>query len=66
MSSIMKRLISICLSSMMFFAAYGQQMSKSVNLAESTIVYSESDASLVKHMAEVLADDIARVSGVRT
>ncbi len=36
-----------------------------VNLTKSTIVYSDGDAPLVKHMARVLADDIERVSGVR-
>ena len=36
-----------------------------VNLAESTIVYDENDSPLVKQMAQVLADDIERVSGSR-
>ena len=36
-----------------------------VDLSKSTIVYQNSDAPLVKHMAQVLADDIARVSGTK-
>lgn len=36
-----------------------------VNLTGTTIVYHEGDAPLVKHMAQVLADDIERVSGIR-
>ncbi len=36
-----------------------------VNLTQATIVYHESDAPLVKHMAQVMADDIERVSGTR-
>ena len=37
----------------------------SVNLTQATIVYHESDAPLVKHMVQVMADDIERVSGTR-
>ena len=37
----------------------------SVDLTKATIVYHENDAPLVKHMAQVLADDIERVSGTR-
>ena len=39
--------------------------SQTVNMTEATIVYDEADAPLVKHMAQVLADDIERVSGIR-
>ncbi len=38
---------------------------KVINLTKATIVYSVTDAPLVKHMAQVLADDIERVSGIR-
>ncbi|MCR4602526.1 MAG: glycosyl hydrolase 115 family protein [Prevotella sp.] len=36
-----------------------------VDLTKAVIVYSEADAPLVKHIAQVLADDIQRVSGIR-
>ena len=36
-----------------------------LDLSKTTIVYQNSDAPLVKHMAKVLADDIARVSGTK-
>lgn len=36
-----------------------------IDLTRSTIVYNPKDEILVKHMANVLADDIERVSGVR-
>jgi hypothetical protein len=36
-----------------------------IDLSKATIVYQNSDAPLVKHMAQVLADDIARVSGTK-
>ena len=36
-----------------------------VDLTKATIVYHKKDAPLVKHMAQVLADDIERVSGTR-
>lgn len=42
-----------------------QQEKLGVDLTKSTIVYDEYDAPLVKQMANVLADDIERVSGVR-
>ena len=41
------------------------QVVQAADLTKSTIVYKESDAPLVKHVAHVLADDIERVSGVR-
>ena len=44
--------------------ANGQKIA-SVDLTKATIVYHDSDAPLVKHMAQVLADDIERVSGIR-
>ena len=36
-----------------------------VDLTKTTIVYHTDDAPLVKQMAQVLADDIERVSGSR-
>jgi hypothetical protein len=42
-----------------------QQKSAAVNLTEATIAYLDGDAPLVKQMAQVLADDIERVSGMR-
>ena len=45
--------------------AEAQNSPASVNLAEATIVYNDADAPLVKQMAQVLADDIERTSGVR-
>lgn len=38
---------------------------QAVDLTKTTIVYQKSDAPLVQHMAQVLADDIERVSGFR-
>ncbi len=38
---------------------------KPVDLTKATIVYNNADAPLVKHMAQVMADDIERVSGKR-
>ena len=38
---------------------------QAVNLTEATIVYNKGDAQLVKHIAQVLADDIERVSSIR-
>ncbi|MBR0390554.1 MAG: glycosyl hydrolase 115 family protein, partial [Prevotella sp.] len=45
--------------------ANGQQKKAAVNLTKATIVYNETDAPLVKQMAQVLADDIERVTDVR-
>ena len=42
-----------------------QERTSSVDLTKATIVYHEGDAPLVKHMAQVLADDIERVAGAR-
>ena len=62
----MKRLLTSCLvCCLMIGFAYGQQRTSAVNLAKATIVYHAGDAPLVKHMAQVLADDIERVSGMR-
>jgi len=36
-----------------------------LDLTQATIVYQNSDVPLVKHMAQVMADDIERVSGTR-
>ena len=38
---------------------------RAVDLSKATIVYQNSDAPLVKHMAQVLADDIERVTGIK-
>lgn len=40
-------------------------MLHAIDLTKATIVYSSKDKALVKKMAEVLADDIERVSGVK-
>lgn len=40
-------------------------VAQAVNLTQAAIVYKDADAPLVKHMAQVLADDIERVSGIR-
>ena len=45
--------------------AIGQERDATVDLTKATIVYNESDAPLVKQMAQVLADDIERVTGTR-
>ena len=45
--------------------AIGQERNATVDLTKATIVYNESDAPLVKQMAQVLADDIERVTGTR-
>ena len=63
---IMKRLLTTCIVCCLIIGfACGQQKTSAVNLAKATIVYHEGDAPLVKHMAQVLADDIERVSGTR-
>ena len=62
----MKRLLTTCIVCCLIIGfACGQQKTSAVNLAKATIVYHEGDAPLVKHMAQVLADDIERVSGIR-
>lgn len=61
----MKRTAIIVLSLMLTVMAAAQSKSAAVNLTEATIVYHEADAPLVKQMAQVLADDIERVSGMR-
>jgi len=38
---------------------------KAIDLTKATIVYSQQDAPLVKQMAQTLADDIERVSGIK-
>ena len=40
-------------------------MAQAVNLTQATIVYHQKDKPLVGHMAQVLSDDIERVSGAR-
>ena len=62
----MKRFLILCIA--WFLAsglAFGQQKTVSVNLAKATILYNEGDVPLAKQMAQVLADDIERVSGTR-
>ena len=62
----MKRLLTTCIDCcLMIVFANGQPKTSAVNLAQATIVYHEGDAPLVKQMAQVLADDIGRVSGTR-
>ena len=62
----MKRLLTTCIGCcLMIVFANGQPKTSAVNLAQATIVYHEGDAPLVKQMAQVLADDIGRVSGTR-
>ena len=41
------------------------QVSKGIDLTKATLVYHEGDTPLARQMAEVLADDIERVSGIR-
>ena len=62
----MKRILTTCIVCCLIIGfANGQQKISAVNLAKATIVYHEGDAPLVKQMAQVLADDIGRVSGTR-
>jgi len=62
----MKRIFIICIACcLMAGLAKGQGNGVGVNLTKATIVYQEKDAPLVKQMAQVLADDIERVSGAR-
>jgi len=61
----MKRIILTFCVSFIALSIAAQSNPASINLTEATIVYNESDASLVKQMAQVLADDIERVSGKR-
>ena len=61
----MKRILTICTAWLLLTGfASSQTNPASVNLTEAVIVYNEADAPLVKHMAQVLADDIERVSGI--
>ncbi len=57
--NMMRRMLTLCL---MLCAAMGAM---ALDLTKATIVYHDADALLVRQMAQVLADDIARVSGVR-
>ena len=62
----MKRILTICIAWLFIIGfASSRQKTTSVNLTEATIVYHENDAPLVKHMAQVLADDIEKVSGAK-
>ena len=62
----MKRFLLVCIAWLLVMGfVCAQQKSAAVNLSEATIVYNEADAPLVKHMAQVLADDIDRVCGIR-
>ena len=60
-----RRLVMLLMALCFWMNAMGQQENGSVDLTKATIVYQASDAPLVKHMAQVLADDIERVSGKR-
>jgi len=63
---ILKRLLATCVGCCLIIVfANGQQKTSAVNLAKATIVYHEGDELLVKQMAQVLADDIERVSDMR-
>ena len=62
----MKRILTTCIACFLIIGfANGQQKMASVDLTKATIVYHDSDMPLVKQMAQVLADDIERVSGMR-
>ena len=61
----MKRLTIILTLLCTCVFAMAQQEKLGVDLTKATIIYRTSDAPLVKQMANVLADDIERVSGVR-
>ena len=61
----MRRIILILCLALTSLMAEAQNSPASVNLAEATIVYNDADAPLVKQMAQLLADDIERTSGVR-
>ena len=62
----MRRILTICFAWLIVTGfTNGQPQSSSVNLTEATIVYGDGDAPLVKQMAQVLADDIERVSGTK-
>ena len=62
----MKRTLTLFIACFLTIGFVGaQERISSVNLTEATIVYNEGDAPLVKQMAQVLADDIERVSGTR-
>ncbi len=62
----MKRTLTLFIACFLTIGFIGaQECISSVDLTEATIVYNESDAPLVKQMAQVLADDIERVSGTR-
>ena len=45
--------------------SFTTSMAQAVDLTKTTIVYQKSESALVGHMAEVLANDIERVSGIR-
>lgn len=62
----MNRILASCIIWLLVIGvASGQQKSATVDLTKATIVYLKSEAPLVKQMAQVLADDIKRVSGTR-
>ena len=60
-----KSSIKKILFSSLLWSCIGVLPMHAIDLTRSTIVYNNKDASLVAHMANVLADDIERVSGVR-
>ena len=62
----MNRILAFCIVWLLVIGvAHGQQKSATVDLTKATIVYLNRDAPLVRQMAQVLADDIERVSGKR-
>ncbi len=61
----MRKFMFVLMFSCVCAAVGAQEYKSGVDLTEATIVYSDGDAQLVKHMAQVMAADIERVSGVR-
>ena len=62
----MKRMLIICIVWLLVNGfVNGQEKPTTVNLTQATIIYNEDDVPLVKHMAQVMADDIEHVSGTR-
>ena len=60
-----KRLFVASMAWLLMVAMGCAQEMKPVDLTKSTIVYCKNEAPLVRHIAQVMADDIERVSGVR-
>ena len=60
-----KRLFVASMAWLLMVAMGCAQEMKPVDLTKATIVYCKNEAPLVKHIAQVMADDIERVSGMR-